>query len=282
MILIADSGSTKTNWCLLNDRQGVFFFDTEGYNPYFVDTGYIFHSLSQQLPDTIDRSAVSHVFFYGAGCFDNKTAIVSDALTGLFPAANISVQLDLLASARAVLGDEPGFVAILGTGTNSCLYDGTAIVANIDSLGYLLGDEGSGFYMGRKLLADYIRGYMPRAVQQEFFDRYRYTREEIMEKVYADKLPNRFCAGFVPFLFESRAGGDYTRGIAQEAFAGFFTHIVSHYPDYTRYTFNCVGSVGDAFRDLLTATAQSFGMRAGTILKSPIAALAEYHYFHYP
>jgi N-acetylglucosamine kinase-like BadF-type ATPase len=277
MKLIADSGSTKTNWCLLTDKGEKFFFDTEGYNPYFVSTADIIHSLRERLPEHLDLSAVGQVHFYGAGCFEDKASIVSDALSVLFPGVSIHVGLDLLASARAVLGNQPGFVAILGTGTNSCLYDGSTIIDNIDSLGYLLGDEGSGFYIGRKLLADYIRGIMPPAVQQEFLDKYHYTREAIMDRVYTGEMPNRFCASFTPFLLESSTGSEYSRELVRSAFRDFFEKIVLHYKGIDRYTFNCVGSIGYAFRETLEEVAGFYGMSTGVILKAPIVALAGYH-----
>ena len=277
MKLIADSGSTKTNWCLLNDKGEKFFFDTEGYNPYFVSTDDIIHSLRERLPPHLDLSRVGQVHFYGAGCFEDKAGIVANALSVIFPGVDIHVGLDLLASARAVLGNQPGFVAILGTGTNSCLYDGTAIIANIDSLGYLLGDEGSGFYIGRKLLADYIRGTMPPAIQQDFFDKYHITREAIMDRVYTGELPNRFCAGFTPFLLESSVGSEYSRELVRGAFRDFFEKIVLHYKGIERYTFNCVGSIGYTFRETLEEVAASYGMSTGVILKAPIVALAGYH-----
>src|SRR3569623_784538 len=156
MILVADSGSTKTTWCLLNNAGENYFFNTEGYNPYFVTKEYIVHSLTANLPSTINTGLIREIWFYGAGCFEDKTSIVSNALTKIFVNADLHVGLDLLGSARSVLGNQPGFVAILGTGTNSCVYDGNKITGNIDSLGYLLGDEGSGFYIGRKILSDYI------------------------------------------------------------------------------------------------------------------------------
>ncbi|HEX9514062.1 MAG TPA: N-acetylglucosamine kinase [Puia sp.] len=280
MMLIADSGSTKTNWCLLNDKGEKNFFDTEGYNPYFVNTDYIVQSLREQWPANPDSSAVSQVYFYGAGCFEDKAGIVSEAMRILFPGAVVQVGLDLLASARAVLGNQPGFVAILGTGTNSCLYDGAAIVANIDSLGYLLGDEGSGFYLGRQLLSDYIRGAMPPDVQQEFIDRYHYTREAIMDRVYTEKLPNRFCAGFTPFLLEGHSGPDYKKDLVRNAFRDFFERIVVRYERVDGYTFNCVGSIGYAFRETLQEVAGFYGMPTGVILKAPIVSLADYHVRH--
>lgn len=277
MKLIADSGSTKTSWCVLNNKKEKFFFDTEGYNPYFVNTDYIIQSLREQWPEGLNTFGASQVYFYGAGCFDDKAGIVSEAMRILFPKAAVHVGLDLLASARAVLGNQPGFVAILGTGTNSCLYDGATIVANVDSLGYLLGDEGSGFYLGRQLLSDYIRGAMPSAVQKEFIDRYHYTREEIMDRVYTEKLPNRFCAGFTPFLLESRSGSDYGRNLVRNAFRDFFERIVNRYELASGTTFNCVGSIGYAFREILEEVAGSYGMPTGVILKAPIVSLAEYH-----
>jgi len=277
MILIADSGSTKTHWCLLQDGFAPRFFETEGYNPYFVSSGYIVDSLGRALPEYVERSVVTAIHFYGAGCFEDKTAIIRDALAGVFPLATVAVELDLLASARALLARSPGFVAILGTGCNTCLYDGVRIVQNIDSLGYLLGDEGSGFYLGRKLLGDYIRGYMPPAVAREFSERYGVSREMIMETVYTAPLPNRYCASFASFLLESRSGGDYTQGIALQGFRDFFSNLVSRYPDYRQYTFNCVGSVAETFHSLLAVVTAEYGMRMGRILRAPIYGLATFH-----
>ena len=277
MILIADSGSTKTDWCLLETGAASRFFETEGYNPYFVSSDYIIGSLDRALPASVRRSAITAVYFYGAGCFEDKAGIVREALRVCFPSAVSAVELDLLASARALLGHSPGFVAILGTGCNTCVYDGVRIVLNIDSLGYLLGDEGSGYYLGRKLLGDYIRGYMPPAVGREFSERYGVTREAIMETVYAAPLPNRYCASFASFLLESVSGGEYTRGIALQGFRDFFANLVSQYPGYGEYSFNCVGSVAEAFRPLLAVIAAEYGMQMGKILRAPIQGLAEFH-----
>ena len=277
MTLIADSGSTKTNWCLLKDNGERVYFDTEGYNPYFVDTAYVRRSLVASLPGDVHERPVRHIHFYGAGCFEDKADIIRAALQSLFPQAEISVELDLLASAQAVLGDEPGFVAILGTGTNSCLYDGRKIVSNIDSLGYILGDEGSGFSIGRKLLGDFIRGYMPEAVQRVFVDSYPLTREDIMERIYTKPLPNRFCAGFTEFIQTCTVDREYTLGIVRLAFNDFFANLVSHYAGYRQYIFNCAGSVGFVYKELLEELAAAYGMKTGIILKEPIGGLADYY-----
>jgi glucosamine kinase len=277
MILVADSGSTKTSWCLINEKAGLSFFNTEGYNPYFVNSSYIAQSLSLGLPSVIPPLQISHIYFYGAGCFEDKTHIIKDALQKVFPTATLAVGLDLLGSARAVLHDQPGFAAILGTGTNSCLYDGSAITANIDSLGYLLGDEGSGFYIGRQLLGDYIREYMPAAVRADFFAAYGLTREQIMDRVYSEKLPNRYCAGFVQFISVSTADKEYTNQLVKNAFIDFFERLVTKYPNYRQYSFNCTGSVGYAFKDILSAVATLYGMKPGVIIRTPIEGLAKYH-----
>ncbi|MEJ7663924.1 MAG: hypothetical protein WKG07_32530 [Hymenobacter sp.] len=162
MLLLADSGSTKCSWCLLADNQPPLTFTTEGYNPYFLDTPAIAASLRAALPAGLVPGAVRAVHFYGAGVLSPAHAeVVAGALRQVFPAAAAHVAEDLLAAARALLGRRPGFVAILGTGTNSGLYDGEKITQVVESLGYSLGDEGSGTYIGREVLRDYLRGRLP-------------------------------------------------------------------------------------------------------------------------
>jgi glucosamine kinase len=276
MILVADSGSTKTNWCLLQPNQASYF-DTEGFNPYFVSSNHIVESLSNHLPVSLDPTKITEIHFYGAGCFEDKAIIIKEAMSRIFSNANSFVGLDLLGSARAVLGDHTGFAAILGTGTNSCIYDGQRIIANIDSLGYLLGDEGSGYYIGRKLLGDYIRGYMPMEVKEEFYKTYGYSREYIMERIYSEKLPNRFCSSFTQFISEGKTNKDYLRNLVKSSFVDFFEGLVTKYDNYKKYTFNCTGSIGFAFKEILSETATDYGMNVGTILKTPIEGLAHYH-----
>ncbi|MBS1600803.1 MAG: N-acetylglucosamine kinase [Bacteroidetes bacterium] len=277
MILVADSGSTNTNWCLLKPKEQIHYFDTEGYNPYFVSGDHIVESLKNNLTKKIDALQISAIYFYGAGCFDDKVDIIKNALQQIFINATIYVGLDLLGSAKSVLHDKPGFVAILGTGTNSCIYNGNKIIANIDSLGYLLGDEGSGFYIGRKLLGDYIREYMPAAVRDDFFRTYGLSREDIMNRVYSEKLPNRFCSGFTQFISTSVADISYTRQLVKNAFIDFFECLVTKYENYNQYTFNCTGSIGYAFKNILEETASLYKMKIGVIIKTPIEGLARYH-----
>ncbi|MDR2273761.1 MAG: N-acetylglucosamine kinase [Sphingobacterium sp.] len=278
MIIIADGGSTKTNWCLLDDSNKKIYFNTEGYNPYFVDSEYIVNSLKKGLPQDLPFEKIAEVNYYGAGVHNKEKAqIVVDALKQVFTTATVEVGHDLLAAARALLGSQAGFAAILGTGTNSCLYDGKEITLNIDSGAYILGDEGSGSYIGKKLLADYVRNLMPKDVKEVFWNTYKMTKDEIMDAVYTKPMPNRFCASFSKFVYDNNVNIEYTRGIVDEAFEAFFRNLVSKYPNYQSYTFNCIGSVGYNFRNVLAEKAEQYGMKVGKILRSPIDDLVQFH-----
>ncbi|MCW3076271.1 MAG: N-acetylglucosamine kinase, partial [Bacteroidetes bacterium] len=192
MILIADSGSTKTDWVLL-DEKNKKHYKTIGYNPYFINSENIYHSLSEKLVPNFEPTVIKKVFFYGAGCSTTGNAsIVNNALTRCFINSEISVGHDMLAAARALLGNKKGFAAIIGTGSNTCLYDGKEIENNIDSLGYLMGDEGSGSYIGKKIVRDFMRGYLPPELTKNFNDTYHLSNAEIFDNLYNKPLPNRF------------------------------------------------------------------------------------------
>jgi len=278
MILIADGGSTKTNWCLVTDDQKKVLFNTEGYNPYFVSEEYITKSLKQNLPNDLDIAQITEVNYYGAGCStDEMRAHVQRGMQPVFTAAKINIGHDLLAAARAVLGHNPGFAAILGTGTNTCLYDGKDVIQNIDSGAYILGDEGSGCYIGKKLLIDYLRGYMPEEVRQVFWDTYHLTRDDVNEEVYTKPLANRFCAQFSKFVYDNTVNIAYSRNLVKTSFQDFFKNLVTRYPDYQTYSFNCIGSVGYNFRNILEEVVAENGMDMGNIIRSPIDNLVKYH-----
>jgi N-acetylglucosamine kinase-like BadF-type ATPase len=276
MILIADSGSTKTNWRLVDETGAGASFSTEGYNPYFVNTDYISQSLLANLPAAVNRDAVTEVHFYGAGCASGKDDIIETALQTVFPGAQMYIAMDLLAAARALLGAQAGFAAILGTGTNTCLYDGQRITQNIDSLGFTMGDEGSGAAIGKKLLADYMRGYMPEPVRQEFWKTYRLSANDLMHNIYALPLANRYCAGFCRFISDHMQA-PYLRDLVMNCFREFFQNLVSRYPAYQHYSFNSVGSVGFYFSGMLEEVSREFGMPPGTIILSPMDGLVKYH-----
>ncbi len=278
MMLIADSGSTKCSWCLLADAGPRTHFATEGYNPYFFDTAAIAASLGRALPAAVPRAAVRAVHFYGAGVLSPaKAEVVAGALRQVFPQARVFVAEDLLAAARALLGPRPGFAAILGTGTNSCLYDGQRITHCVESLGYSLGDEGSGTFIGRQLLRDHLRGRLPAGLSAALSAAHGLGDvSEVLDRLYNQPLPNRFLAGFAKFAHD-HYHEPHCRAAVARAFDAFFEQIVTHYPDYRRHAFNCVGSVGYHFREALAEAAARHGMAVGRIVQGPIDALAHYH-----
>lgn len=279
MLLIADGGSTKTSWCQLDDAGQRVYFNTEGYNPDFMTTSAIVASLQKNLPETLPRAAVTEIYFYGAGVSSAaKAEVVAAGLRQVFASARrVEVTEDLLAAARALLGHGAGFAAILGTGTNSCLYDGQKITYNVDSLGYFLGDEGSGSYLGKRLLRDYLRGQLPDGLGEALRSEYQLgARNDILDRLYNQPLPNRFLASFAKFAYDHNNVA-YCRQIVLEGFEAFFQNLVLLYPDYQRYSFNCIGSVGYNFRDALAQVAQGHGMAMGKIVRSPIDDLVEFH-----
>ncbi len=278
MKLIADSGSTKTDWVLIIENQEQRKFHTVGYNPYFIDTEQIFISLTENLTPNFNALSVDEIWFYGAGCSTKeKREIVERALFRAFPqTSKIYVDHDLLASARALLGDEKGFAAILGTGANTCMYDGTKVDLNIDSLGYLLGDEGSGSYIGRKLVRDYMRKLMPSDLYEDFKLTFQMNNEQIFEILFNTPSPNRFLASFAKFA-DKHKHSEYIRSKVRDSFNDFFKNLVSRYPDYKNYKLNCVGSIGFIFKDILADTAELWGMCIGKVIQSPIDSLVDYH-----
>ena len=277
MMLIADGGSTKTTWCLVDARGARTLFHTEGYNPEFIGTAGIIASLHQNLPATLPTADVTEVYYYGASVVSaQQVATVADAMQAVFAQARVFVGHDLLAAARALLGRQPGFAAILGTGTNSCVYDGERVAHNVDSLGYFLGDEGSGAFIGKALLRDYLRGDMPADLAAAFHATYGLERDDILNQLYNQPFPNRFIAGFAKFAADHRRAS-YCQQVVMDAFDAFFRNIISKYPAYRTHTFNCVGSVGYHFRGALTQVAAAHGMAVGKIIYAPIDDLVAYH-----
>lgn len=278
MILIADSGSTKTDWACVSDDDSRIAFTSQGYNPNYISQEEMQADILRSLPGGFPREEVFEIYFYGAGVTELQYGFVHRTLHAVFPrAVEIFVAMDLLAAARALLGRRAGFAAILGTGTNSCLYDGQRITQNIDSLGFILGDEGSGGYLGKRLICDFIRGDMPEKARELTARRLRRTGDELIDRIYTQPFPNRFCAQYSRFIRENLDTDPYFRDLVLGSFRDFFRNIVSHYPDYQTYRLNCVGSVGYVFRDLLTAAAGEYGMKTGLIIPAPMEGLIRYH-----
>ncbi|MCL4856007.1 MAG: ATPase [Flavobacteriales bacterium] len=204
MILIADSGSTKTDWRLVNETEQVKSFQTIGFNPYYISEQQILDELSKSALTEI-KQQVTQVFFYGAGCSSEaKSGEIKQALQQFFTKATIEVDHDLLAAARSLSGNKAGLVAILGTGSNTCFFDGTTIVKNVSSLGFILGDEGSGAHLGKTLVTAYLNNELTEDLHQAFQQKYQLTLLDILDAVYKKPLPNRFLAQFAPFVLEHK------------------------------------------------------------------------------
>lgn len=277
MILIADSGSTKTLWSLQDHEGSIRRFETKGFNPYFSDQQQLVNTLNEsEVLQGIHRDELIDIYFYGAGCFPDKAHTIEQAMHSFFSRAFVHVELDLLGAARGLLGHSDGFVGILGTGANSGLFVGGKIVQNIDSLGYILGDEGSGCYIGKQLLSKYLRGYLPADLAKLFFDCYRLSSEDIMDALYAKPLANRFCASFSTFV-GSNIEHPFLSKLVANCFDDFFKNLVSQYRGYKNLSFNCVGSVAYHFQHLLEQSCQKFDMNLGNIRQSPMDGLELFH-----
>ena len=200
--LIADSGSTKTDWCIVDESGAFSTIRVKGMNPYFQDEEEISSEIEKKLLPAVGDNVIDTVYFYGAGCIFDKVKVVENAIKKHITAKRIFVESDLLGVARAVCGKTEGIACILGTGSNSCLYDGDKIVSNISPLGFILGDEGSGAVLGKLLVGDLLKGILPERLKSLFLEQYGLTPAYIIDKVYRQPFPNRFLAGFAPFLAE--------------------------------------------------------------------------------
>lgn len=276
MILIADSGSTKTEWSLIHKDNVINTIKTSGINPFYQSPDEIVKCLQAELQPHLTASP-DQIYFYGAGCANpEKIALVKEAISRVFVSHKIMVGSDLLGAARSLCQTTPGIACILGTGSNSCYYDGKEIVANVSPLGFILGDEGSGAVMGRKLLGDYFKEVMPLHLREEFAKRYNLTREEALNRVYRSEKPNQFLAQFIPFLSE-HGNSVYCQEFVQRNFMEFFERNVSHIPNYTSYPIGFIGSVAYYFSQILNNTASYFGFDKTTIIKDPIDGLEKYY-----
>ena len=279
MNLVVDSGSTKTDWGFFSTVYDLKAVKTQGINPCHQSEEEIRTIIrSELLPNTqnIDLPSVNEVCYYGAGCAtESICAQMAGLLKEFFPNASIAVDSDMLGAARALCGHAEGVACVLGTGSNSCLYNGKQIVDQVPSLGYILGDEGSSAALGRRLIGDCLKRQLPEAVSREFLERYSLTKESIIESVYRKPLPNRFIAGFAPFVYDKRAVPEVHKMIIQ-CFSEFFTrNVINYHKPWLPVHF--VGSLANSFAEELRETADSLGMTIGKIEASPMSGLVDYH-----
>ncbi|WP_296119610.1 ATPase [uncultured Porphyromonas sp.] len=278
MILIADSGSTKTEWTAMDDLTGevVGHAYTKGLNPYFVTQDEIRDEIRTQLLPMLPVDGFTRIYFYGSGARDEKQPMIRQAIGSLL-VGEVTVMTDMLGAARALCGHEPGIVCILGTGANSCRYDGETIVANVPPLGYILGDEGSGAVLGKHFIADLLKGLLPESVVREFGETYpEITTATILERVYKESQPSRFLASLAPFI-RKQINVPEVRSMALECFRSFFRRNVMLYDGWEITPVHFVGSIAHNFHAVLKEAAEAEGIHLGQILSAPMEGLVRYH-----
>lgn len=274
--LIVDSGSTKADWAWLG-ADPVPAFTTRGVNPYFYDADEVQAILQEELPEEAQQAEVEEVFFYGAGCSSEMlNARIENGLQGIWPQARIHVHHDLLGAARAACQQEPGIAIILGTGSNACRYDGRTIEARHGGLGYILGDEGSGMFLGKQLVAAWMDGDLPQDLAQEFDHRYQFSRDEVNEAVYHRPNPNRYLASFGQFLGEHQQH-QWVRNMVYQLFENFIVRHIRPLQQQPLLPVFAVGSVASHFRPLLEETLARHQFELKRVVSKPIQALVDYH-----
>ncbi|SJM20724.1 BadF/BadG/BcrA/BcrD ATPase family protein [Porphyromonas gingivalis] len=278
MILIGDSGSTKTDWCIAAEGKDLGRFQMSGINPFQQDRNEIDTALRSEVLPAIGQkaSSIRAVYFYGAGCTLAKAPMLYEALDSMLPHCDhIEVAGDMLGAARALCGDSEGIACILGTGSNSCLFDGREIKANVSPLGYILGDEGSGAVLGRLFIGSLLKGQMPEGLCEAFLQEYGLTSADIIESVYRKPFPNRFLAGFSPFILQ-HMDIPAVYSLVQNSFDDFLVRNVLRYnrPDLP---IHFIGSVAFHYREVLSSVIKKRGLTLGSVLQSPMEGLIQYH-----
>jgi N-acetylglucosamine kinase-like BadF-type ATPase len=277
MILIADSGSTKTNWTLIEDQRIVTTVQTAGMNPYFITSETVEAILKADLVPNLPADFVKEIYFYGSGCStENNNNMLRDAMMLYFRKAAISVYHDILGAARSLLGKKKGIACILGTGCNACYYDGEEVFSNVPSLGYLFGDEGAGSNLGKIFMEKYLKDKLPSEIKAEFEKEYGLSLENILNALYNRPFPNRFLASFSEFI-GPRKDHPFLHNLVKKSFQSFIDEQIKKYPDYKRLPISFVGSIAWYYRDILLEAAVENNLHVGTILKSPMEGLITFH-----
>ena len=258
MILIADSGSTKTDWCVVENGQLIRQIFTKGTNPFFQSEEEISNEIATALLPRLTTDALDAVYFYGAGC------------------GEVEVNTDMLAAARGLCQHDAGIACIMGTGSNSCYYDGKQIVSNVSPLGFILGDEGSGAVLGKLLVGDILKNQMTPELKEKFLTQFNLTPADIIDRVYRKPFPNRFLASLSPFLAQN-LDEPCIRTLVSDSFKAFLKRNVMQYENYRESKVHFIGSVAFYYKTILAEAASEMGIRLGTVIKSPMEGLIEYH-----
>ena len=275
MILIADGGSTKTDWCVSEQGKQLQRIATSGLNPYFISEEAIDEEIRSSLLPELQTHKFDAIYFYGAGCLPEKIPMMQSALSKHFEVKIIEVNSDMLGAARGLCRRNPGIVCILGTGSNSCYYDGDKIVSNVSSLGFILGDEGSGAFLGKLLAGDLLKNQLPAGLKEKFLQEFELTPGMIIERVYRQPFPNRFLASFSPFLLRNIEIQEI-HSLVLNSFKAFLNRNVKQY-DYKQYKVHFVGSIAYYYKEILEEAVNESFMQLGVIVQNPMEGLVKYH-----
>ena len=276
MILIADGGSTKTDWCVSAQGKQLQRIITQGINPFFLTDDAIEHELRSSLLPELQTNTFDALYFYGAGCLPEKIPMMQTALSNCIKAKTVEVNSDMLAAARGLSGRNPGIVCIMGTGSNSCYYDGEKIVNNVSPLGFILGDEGSGAALGKLMVGDLLKNQLPAGLKEKFLQEFDLTPGMIIERVYRQPFPNRFLASLSPFLLRN-IEEPAVKSLIFNSFISFLTRNVMQY-DYKSYPIYFIGSIAYYYREILEEAVVASGMQLGDIVQNPMEGLLKYHF----
>lgn len=275
-MLIADSGSTKTQWCLVEGTKKTRIA-IQGLSPYFLKQEEVEQILQKELMPKLKKRFPDQVYFYGTGCSNPENVkMMKKALRNIFPKAKVTVDHDLMGAARALCGHEKGVACILGTGSNSCFYNGKKIMKNSPGLGYALGDEGSGAYLGKKVLQHYLYDTFDPDLMDRFRMKYNIGINDVLDSVYKKPFPNRYLAQFTTFLVENR-GHFMVENIIEDGLNDFFFNHIYKYRESWSLPIHFTGSVAYGFKDVLKTLCASYELTLGKVLKTPLDGLVEFH-----
>lgn len=278
MIVVADSGSSKTDWVFIGEDGSQQSLESAGFNPVLHSAAEISEELATRFRDLSFLDNVEQVFFYGSGCWDQKRAdVIIEGTRPFFPNAQLLVEHDLLGAARATCGQEPGIACILGTGSNSCLFDGAQITDNVTNLGYLMGDEGSGTHMGKMIIRAFFYRELPPELESGMRERFPGGKTDILDKIYESEKPNLFLASFSGWINEN-IHHPYLQSLVMRSFGKFLDRQVCKYEGHAHLPVHFVGSIAYHFREQLIECAAERGLHIGKILPKPVGELVKYHF----
>jgi len=277
MILIADGGSTKVDWRLVDNGKEIKQIYTKGANPFFRTYEDIAAELKNDLFPALSGYMIGAIYFFGAGCASpDKNIIVRNAIADTITASCIEINSDLLAAAKGLCGKNAGIACIIGTGSNSCYYDGHNIIENISPLGYILGDEGSGAVIGRLFINACLKNQLTSGLKEQFLDEYSFTTASILDRVYKQPVPNRFLASLSPFILQ-HISDESVYNLIYNAFKDFFVKNVMQYERWMNTPVHFTGSVAYHYQEVLRESGNDMGINIGTIIQSPMEGLIKYY-----